>query len=153
MEEANREWLAQGLDPAEELNRIVAAAQDPVGYVRSVIDEFKVVGIRFPFNAEQIRNVAKAIAAASRGHTKREPLVELLAEVTKAKVRWINDEIHLWDERREERALVSTGVDVKPGDGIEVPYSLRVNPKKVSCSRSCVMFMPSDSTKLRDTLR
>ena len=130
MEEANREWLAQGLDPAEELNRIVAAAQDPVGYVRSIIDEFRVVGIRYPSNAEQIRNLAKAIAAASRGRTKREPLVELLAEVTKAKVRWINDEIRLWDDRREERALASTDVDVKPGDGIEAPCSLRANPKK-----------------------
>ena len=105
-EEWHREWSREGRDSGAELKKLIAQAQEPKAYVRSLIEEFAHAGIVSPDNDQQITGVATAIAASTGKATDRESLVQLLHAKTKARPPWLRELISEWDGNQHSQALV-----------------------------------------------
>lgn len=119
-EEWHREWTREGRDSGEQLRKLIANAQEPKVYVRSVIEEFASAGIVSPDNDQQITGLAKAIAAATNKETDRASLVRLLQSKTKARIPWIEGLIREWDRNQQLKGIVRQGPK-----GFAVPASLQ----------------------------
>jgi len=89
-EEWCREWLATGKDPRTELQTIVAAAREPLPYLRQIISEYCEVGIRYPTHEHILRHFAGAIAEASSDPLHQQSLRDLLCEKCKAPKKWVD---------------------------------------------------------------
>jgi hypothetical protein len=89
-EEWCREWLDTGKDPRAELQTIVAAAREPVPYLRHIIDEYYEVGIRYPTHDHILRHFAGAIAEASSDPLQHQSLRDRLCEKCKTPKKWVD---------------------------------------------------------------
>ena len=93
MEEWCKAWTEQGLDPQQQLQKIIASAKEPFDYLRSIFLDYAKAGIRYPINDAQLVTGARAIADATDRQDQRQALRDLLHEVTKAPKRWIEEQI------------------------------------------------------------
>jgi phage/plasmid-associated DNA primase len=120
MEEWHREWLRQGLDPKQQLQRVIDDAKEPYEYVRSIFLDYGLAGIRYPINNAVLVTGARAISDATDRSDQRQVLRDLLHSVTKAPKKWIDEQIERRDSARfheEQKALqerIALGLEDPP---------------------------------------
>lgn len=88
MEEWARYW---GSNAHYELKKIVDKAMSPVAYMRSLFDEYRLVGLTYPANAVTLANAARAIADATTRPHERRSLRDLLSQNTSYPKRSIDE--------------------------------------------------------------
>ncbi|WP_415409658.1 hypothetical protein ACLM45_12915 [Synechococcus sp. A10-1-5-9] len=97
MEEWCKEWKEQGLDPKQELQKVIRSAKPPFEYLRGIFLDYGKAGIRYPINTAVLTTGARAIADATDRPDQRTMLIDLLQDITKAPKSWIKKQV----ERRE----------------------------------------------------
>lgn len=98
-------WQEQGLDPAAQLQQVIAGALDAPDYLRQVIADLKAAGISWPLNPNPIEAAALAIAEASDRSHIRKQLTALLAAATGVGKKWVEERIRHRDSTIAERQL------------------------------------------------
>jgi predicted P-loop ATPase len=88
MDEWARHWSGNA---QYELQKIIDKAMLPVAYMRSLFDEYRLVGLTYPANAVTLANAARAIADATTRDYERRSLRDLLSKSTSCPKRWIDE--------------------------------------------------------------
>ncbi len=91
MQEWERYWTQNDLDPQVELQKVINGALPPVEYLTQIFRSYQQLGICHPDNRQIIENAAKAIPMASRGFHQRRSLRDLLHICSGAPLCWIDD--------------------------------------------------------------
>lgn len=88
MEEWAKYW---GENSHYELAKIIDKARSPVAYMRSLFDEYRLVGLTYPANAVTLANAARAIADATTRPHERISLRDLLSQSASCPKKWIDE--------------------------------------------------------------
>ena len=130
MEEWHREWLRQGLDPKQQLQRVIDNAKEPYEYVRSIFLDYGLAGICYPINNAVLVTGARAISDATDRRDQRQVLRDILHSVTKAPKKWIDDQIERRDsarfqeEQKERQERIDLGLEEQPVPSPANPYQI-----------------------------
>ena len=110
MEEWAKHW---GENAHYELAKIIDKARPPVAYMRSLFDEYRLVGLTYPANAVTLANAARAIADATTRPHERSSLRDLLSQRTSCPKKWIDELItrRLHSIQEKENHLVGRIAD------------------------------------------
>jgi hypothetical protein len=130
IEEWTKEWPAQGLDPKAELQKVIDSAKEPNTYLRSIFQDYKAAGIRYPDNVAVLTTGARAISDAADSIIHRQALRDLLHANTKAPKKWIDAHIEARDTARfqkkqeEHQERIDLGLQEPPVPIPPDPYQI-----------------------------